>query len=56
MTGQRVELKPILRFHDSELSNFGELMSGATVGNSFEAELVVSQQAETVEMRGKPCK
>ena len=53
MTGQRVELKPVLRFHDAELSNFGELMTGAVVGDTREVDLVVSQEAETLEMRGE---
>lgn len=53
MTGQRVELKPVLRFQDAELSNFGELMKGAAVGDSREVDLVVSQEAESIEMRGE---
>ena len=53
MTGQRVELKPILRFEDAELANFGELMTGAAVGDSREVDLVVSQEAESLEMRGE---
>ncbi len=39
MTGQRVELKPVLRFQDAVLENFGELMAGAVVGDSREADL-----------------
>jgi trigger factor len=53
MTGQRVELKPVLRFQDAELSNFGKLMQGAAVGDSREVDLVVSQEAESIEMRGE---
>ncbi len=53
MTGQRVELKPILRFQDAQLANFGELMTGAGVGDSREVDLVVSQEAESLEMRGE---
>lgn len=53
MTGQRVELKPVLRFQDAELSNFGELMCGSKVGDTHEADLVVSQEAESLEMRGE---
>ncbi len=53
MTGQRVQLKPVLRFQDAELANFGELMTGVAVGDSREVDLVVSQEAETIEMRGE---
>lgn len=53
MTGQRVQLKPVLRFQDAELSNFGELMQGVAVGDSREVDLVVSQDAESIEMRGE---
>ena len=53
MTGQRVELKPVLRFQDAELANFGELMTGAVVGDAREVDLVVSQEAESLEMRGE---
>jgi len=53
MTGQRVQLKPVLRFQDAELSNFGELMSGAVVGDTLEVELPVSREAESLEMRGE---
>lgn len=53
MTGQRVDLKPTLRFQDAELTNFGELMSGCKVGDTREVDLVVSQEAESLEMRGE---
>lgn len=53
MTGQRVDLKPVLRFQDAELSNFGELMNGCKVGDTREADLVVSQEADSLEMRGE---
>ncbi len=53
MTGQRMQLKPVLRFQDAELANFGELMTGAAVGDSREVDLVVSQEAESLEMRGE---
>lgn len=53
MTGQRVQLKPVLRFHDAELSNFGELMTGAVVGDTREVDLTVSQEADSLEMRGE---
>jgi trigger factor len=48
-----LQLHSELRFQDSELSGFDELMAGAAVGESRKAELTVSLQSETVEMRGE---
>jgi trigger factor len=49
----RVRLMPVLRFADAEVSNFGEVMKGAAAGDVRETELVVSQEAESIEMRGE---
>ena len=48
-----VQLQPELRFQDGELSGFDELMTGASAGDSRTAQLKVSDQAETAEMRGE---
>jgi trigger factor len=53
MTGQRVQLKPVLRFQDAVLENFGELLAGVAVGDSREVGILVSQEAESLEMRGE---
>ena len=48
-----LQLHSELRFQDSELSGFDELMAGVTGGDSRKAELTVSLQSPTVEMRGE---
>jgi trigger factor len=50
---QRARLLPVLRFTDAEISNFGEVMQGATAGDVRETDLVISQEAESIEMRGE---
>ncbi|MGC1274033.1 MAG: trigger factor [Planctomycetaceae bacterium] len=46
-------LRPVLRFRDAELSNFEDLFSGAEIGAKREADLTVSPEAETIELRGE---
>jgi trigger factor len=53
MTGQRVQLKPVLRFQDAVVENFGQLMTGVTVGDTRDIDIAVSQEAEAIEMRGE---
>ncbi len=48
-----LQLQSELRFQDSVLSGFDELMAGVTPGDSRTAELIVSLQSATVEMRGE---
>lgn len=48
-----LQLHSELRFQDSELSGFDQLMAGASAGDSRTAELQVSLQSPTVEMRGE---
>ena len=48
-----LQLHSELRFQDSELSGFDQLMAGAAAGDSRTAELQVSLQSPTVEMRGE---
>jgi trigger factor len=48
-----VEVNKILRFRDAELEGFDELLAGAEAGDARQAEFVVSQQAERIEMRGE---
>lgn len=48
-----IQVKPTLRFYDAELAGFDELMRGAKAGDSRDAELTISQEAETVEKRGE---
>ena len=48
-----VQIKPTLRFHDAELAGFDKLMKGVKAGDSREAKLAVSQEAESIEMRGE---
>ena len=45
-------LAPVLRFRDAELENFGELFEGATIGTTKETEVMVSGEAESIELRG----
>ncbi len=46
-------LRPVLRFRDAELTNFEELFKGAEIGAKKEADLKVSPEAETIELRGE---
>jgi len=48
-----VQLKGVLRFQDAELNGFDELMAGVTAGETREADLTISLEAEHIEMRGE---
>jgi trigger factor len=48
-----LQLHSELRFQDSEFNGFDKLMTGASAGDSRKAELTVSLQSPTVEMRGE---
>jgi len=48
-----VQLRPTLRFPDAEVSGFDQVMAGAVAGDTRTATIVISQEAETVEMRGE---
>lgn len=48
-----VQVKPVLRFSDAELSGFDELIDQAAIGDSREADLTISSEAESIEMRGE---
>ncbi len=48
-----VQIKPKLRFHDAELAGFDKLMKGVKAGDTRDARLIVSQEAESIEMRGE---
>jgi len=46
-------LKPTLRFQDAELDGFDKLFIGASAEDTKEAELTISKEAETLEMRNE---
>ncbi len=46
-------LRPVLRMRDAELDGFGKLFEGAQIGDTREADLSVSPEAETIELRGE---
>jgi trigger factor len=48
-----VQIKPVLRFADAELDGFDKLMSGAKAGDAKSAKLVVSVEADSIELRGE---
>lgn len=48
-----LQLKPKVRFRDAEIADFDKLMAGSTVGTVKTVDLVVSNEAEQVEMRGE---
>ncbi|MDA1013584.1 MAG: trigger factor [Planctomycetota bacterium] len=48
-----VQLKPVLRFHDAEVSGFDELMTGAKAGDVREVDITISTEAELIKMRGE---
>lgn len=49
-----VRVRPLLRFRDAELEGFDKIMVGARPGDTREADLVISTEAEDVAMRGEP--
>lgn len=53
MEGLTLQLKPVLRFQDAELSGFDTLMAGAKAGDTRSTELSISPESEVVEMRGE---
>ena len=46
-------LRPVLRLRDAELDGFDKLFGGASIGDKREADLTVSPEAETIELRGE---
>jgi trigger factor len=48
-----VSVRPALQFSDAELTAFDELMLGASVGDTREADITVSKEAESIELRGE---
>ena len=48
-----VQMKPVLRFQDAELDDFDKLMTGVSAGATREADLLISLEAESMEMRGE---
>ena len=48
-----LQLHPELRFQDSELNGFDELMAGSKPGDTKTVDLTVSMQSPTAEMRGE---
>lgn len=46
-------LRPVLRLRDAELDGFDTLFLGASIGDKREADLTVSPEAETIELRGE---
>ncbi|MCH7990338.1 MAG: trigger factor, partial [Planctomycetes bacterium] len=48
-----VQVKPVLQFSDAELSGFDELIDQAAIGDTREADLTISSEAESIEMRGE---
>lgn len=52
--GQRIRIKPVLRFRDAEVAAFDKLMAGVKPGDKREAKTKVSVEASDQEMRGEP--
>lgn len=48
-----VKLAPSLQFQDAEINEFDKLMSGVKAGDKRDAELTISGEVETLEMRGE---
>ena len=51
-----VRILPTLRFYDAELEGFDKLMAGVQAEETREADLTVSTEAESLEMRGETLK
>lgn len=50
---QPLRLRPKLRFYDAELSGFDKLMNGVRADDVREADLVISEEAQRIEMRNE---
>jgi len=48
-----LRVRPKLRFRDAELDGFDKLLKGAKAGDTREADLTISLEAEPIEMRGE---
>lgn len=48
-----LQLKPTVRFRDAEIPGFDQLMAGSTPGTSKSFDVVISNEAEQIEMRGE---
>lgn len=48
-----LQLKPTVRFRDAEITGFDKLMAGSTPGTVKTAQIVISNEAEQIEMRGE---
>ena len=48
-----VRVRPVLRLQDGELKGFDKLMKGAAAGDTREADIKISLEADNVEMRGE---
>jgi trigger factor len=48
-----LQLKPIIRFRDAEITGFDQLMAGSTPGTVKTVDIVISNEAEQIEMRGE---
>jgi trigger factor len=48
-----LQLKPTIRFRDAEIPNFDQLMAGVTPGAIKSIDVVISNEAEQIEMRGE---
>ncbi|QDT96904.1 trigger factor [Gimesia aquarii] len=48
-----VPLRPVFRLQDAELKDFDKLMDGVKAGETREAEIEISEEAEQIEMRGE---
>lgn len=53
MSDLTVQLKPVLQFPDGQLTGFDELVAGARPGDTRNATITISAEAESVEMRGE---
>lgn len=51
-----LNVREILRLQDAELEGFDKLLAGAKAGDTKEAEITVSEEAEQVELRGEKLK
>ncbi|WP_146509934.1 trigger factor [Thalassoglobus neptunius] len=48
-----IRVRPKLRFQDAELDGFNEIIAGVSAGESREADLTVSMEADSIGMRGE---
>ncbi|MDA0591185.1 MAG: trigger factor [Planctomycetota bacterium] len=56
ISGLSLRIQPELQFNDGEIKDFDKLMDGAAAGDTREVDIVISDEAQHIPMRGETVK